>query len=180
MKRFRLFLATVGVFLALNLWLGVEPAAARTFDSVYELTPESNYIEGCYNPCDCPIFMNETLQGRFVLSNVSQTADRAVFEVTAIEWQFRQGDEIKLVSGSGSYEIDSGQQRMRLDLVVSGYPERRFDSGWVPLLNDLPRISVAVAVNNFFCYDYVFTINAVPRPVATSESTWGSLKAVYR
>lgn len=181
MKRIRLFLFTVGVILTANLWLAFD--SSRTWalgSSLYELSDESNYIEGCYDPCDCLLVLNPNLQGSFLFISVSQVEDGSLFEVLEVDWEFTQGDETIFVTGSGLYQIDSEQHRMTLDLLVGDTPVRRFDSGLVPLQSEFPGIFIAVAVNGFYCYDYVFDISALPAPVELSSSTWGSLKSIFR
>ena len=94
--------------------------------------------------------------------------------------QFIQEDETIFVTGSGFYQIDSGQHRLTLDLLVGAEPVRQFDSGLVPLQSEIPGISIAVALNGFYCYDNVFDITARPAPVELTSSTWGSLKSNFR
>jgi hypothetical protein len=181
MKRIRLFYSMVGIVLAFNFWFALDSSSSWATDySLYELTDESMYLEGCYDPCDCLLMMNPTLQGSFLLNSVSQAEDGAFFEVLEVEWQFIQEDETILVTGSGLYQIDSGQHRLTLDLLVGAQPVRQFDSGLVPLQSEFPGISIAVALNGFYCYDNVFDITAVPAPVDLTSSSWGSLKSNFR
>ena len=181
MKRTGHFLFPVGVILAVNLWFAFDTSAALALDpSMYELTDESNYIEGCYDPCDCLILLNPTLRGSFLLNSVSQGEGGSLFEVSDVDWQFIQGDETIFVTGSGLYQMDSGQHRLVLNLLVGNAPVQQFDSGLVPLQSEFPGIFIAVALNGFYCYDYVFDITALPAPVDLSSSSWGSLKSFFR
>lgn len=181
MKRNRRFLATVGLILTFTLWFALGAAPSRALDSsLYKLTEESHYIEGCFDPCMCPIFMNISLQGSFQLLPVSQTEDGAFFDVLAVDWAFIQEGEIVPVSGSGLYQVEAEQHRLTLDLKVGDDPVQHFDSGLVPLQSELPGISISVALNDFFCYDYVFGIIAIPAPVEQARSSWGNLKSIYR
>ena len=181
MNRTRRTFVTVGVLLTLTLSVALESSPAWALGpSLYELTDDGGYVEGCFDPCMCPIFMNLTLQGSFQLTSVSQETDGAHFEVTAVDWQFVMGEEIIAVTGSGHYQIDSDQHRMVLDLLVGDGPEQQFDSGLVALESEVPGIFIAVALNGFYCYDYVFDIAAVPAPVEESTSSWGSLKSTFR
>jgi hypothetical protein len=102
MKRIRLFYSMVGIVLAFNFWFALDSSSFGATDcSLYELTDESMYLEGCYDPCDCLLMMNPTLQGSFLLNSVSQAEDGAFFEVLEVEWQFIQEDETIFVTGSG-------------------------------------------------------------------------------
>ena len=181
MNRAWRFLVPIGVLLALALCLALVPSPAWALgSSQYQLTDESGYIEGCFDPCMCPIFMNLTLQGSFQLAAASQDGEVALFEVTAIDWQFIRAEETISVIGSGQYTIDADQHQLVLDLQVGDAPAQQFDSGLVPLEGDFDGISIAVALNGFYCYDYVFALTAVPAPVEETASSWGSLKAIYR
>jgi hypothetical protein len=124
--------------------------------------------------------LNPTLQGSFLLISVSQGEDGSLFEVIEVDWQFIQGDETILVTGSGLYQIDSEQHRLTLDLMVGDSPVQQFDSGLVLLQSEFPGIFIAVALNGFYCYDYVFDITALPAPVEVWSSSWGSLKSIFR
>ncbi len=66
MNRTLRFLVPIGVLLALALCLALLPSPAWALgSSQYQLTDESGYIEGCFDPCMCPIFMTLNLQGSF-------------------------------------------------------------------------------------------------------------------
>lgn len=181
MKRFRLFLFTAGTLFTVNLWLALDTSSTWALgSSLYELTDDSSYIDGCYDPCDCLISWNPTLQGDFLLSCDSQGENGSYFEVSADDWQYLLEDETIFVTGSGFYQIEAGQHRLVLDLLVDGYPVRQFDSGLIPLQSEFPGISIAVAMNGFFCYDNVFDITALPALVERSRSSWGGLKSLFR
>lgn len=146
----------------------------------YELTDDSAYQEGCFEPCDCATFLFDTLEGTFLLRPVYQNGDSALFDVTQVEWQFIRDGETVPVTGSGLYRIEAGLQRMTLDLQIGADELRHFDSGLVPLAAEFPEIVIAVAVNGFYCFDYAFFIEAVPAPVSQECTTWGHLKSMYR
>jgi hypothetical protein len=176
----RIFVTIVALLtITLLMALAPTPTWAQT-SSLYKLTENSGYVEGCFDPCMCPIFWNPTLQGSFQLTAIPPDPGTAHFEVTAIDWQFIMGEEIITVTGSGHYQIESDQHRMILDLLVGDGPAQQFDSGLVPLESEVPGIFIAVALNGFYCYDYVFDIAAVPAPVEDAASSWGSLKSTYR
>lgn len=181
MNRTRRIVLTLGVILAFPLGLALESSPAQILGpSLYELTDQSGYVEGCYDPCMCPIWFTPTLQGTFMLTLVSQGGDDAHFQATDVEWWFAMGQETILVTGSGNYNIEGEQHRMVLDLFVGDAPVEQFDSGLVALEGDLQMINIAIAMNDFYCYDQVFYVNAVPAPVKETISTWGSLKSTYR
>jgi len=148
--------------------------------SFYELTEESNYQEGCFAPCMCPIFLVPNIQGNFLLRILSQADELTHYEVLEVEWYMSYGGESVHIIGSGYYQICLDKHRMELDLKVGNSPIQHFDSGLVPYEYEFPNISLAVALNGFYCYDQVFDISAVPVLVGFDQSTWGRLKAMFR
>jgi hypothetical protein len=181
MKRIKGYVVVAGMFLTLNLWFACfAPSTWALESSLYKLTEQSSYLEGCYDPCMCPVFLNGTLQGSFMLTSVGQGEDGTLFEVVAIDWHFIMDEEVVSVTGSGYYWLESESHQLTLDLLVGDAPSQQFDSGLVPLLGEFPGIIIAVAENGFYCYDHVFDIKALPEPVGLSISSWGSLKSIYR
>ncbi len=181
MKRIKSYVAIAGLFLTINLWFTCfAPTTWALGPSLYKLTEESGYIEGCFDPCMCPIFWNPSLQGSFMLTAVDQGEDVALFEVFAIDWQFLQGEETISITGSGIYRIESGHHQLTLDLQVGGSPVQQYDSGLVPWQSEFPGIDISVAMNDFYCLDHVFVLKALPEPVENSVSSWGTLKSLYR
>lgn len=181
MKRIVLLIWLTGLLVPFTLWpaLGSSPAWASAA-SRYQLAEESNYQEGCFEPCMCPMLLNETLEGSFVLDLISRDEGMDIYEIREIDWQFIQGEETVHVSGTGLYLIGHQTQSMALDLKVGDAAIQHFESGIVPLQVEFPEISIAAAVNGFFCYDFVFCIDAIPAPVNVQNETWGSLKSTYR
>ena len=175
MNRIRPFLFVMGAFLTAIPWF-----ASAQDSSLYQLTEESQYIEGCFEPCMCPVYMTPSLSGSFQLNSLSQGADVSLFEIFAIDWEFVLWEETLEVTGSGIFEVGSEQQQLILDLQVGDGPVQQFDSGLVTLQSEFPDISIAVALNDFYCYDYVFSISATQEAVGLSSSRWGTLKTYYR
>lgn len=161
--------------------LPLPTAADDHVDAVlYRLGASSACEEGCFAPCMCPVMMNDTLQGTFLLSPSGRGGETAAYSVLEVTWTYRRGDADIPVVGSGSYTQGTGGQRLELDLVTGDGPPDHYDSGFVPLTRDFPQIDLAVAANGFFCYDHVFVVSAFPVTVAVESSSWGALKATYR
>lgn len=181
MNRIRPFLFVMGALLAAFPLIAIDSSPVFAQDSsLYQLTEESQYIEGCFEPCMCPVFMTPSLSGSFLLNPLTQEMDGSLFEVIAIDWEFILWDETMTVTGSGIFEVGSGQQQLILDLQVGDGPVQQFDSGLVTLQGEFPDISIDVALNGFYCYDYVFSISATQETVELSSSRWGTLKSYYR
>ena len=66
-----------------------------------------SYQEGCFDPCLCPIMMNRTLQGTFLVSPVVGSGTDAVFDITDVDWHFRQFDQEVQVAGAGTCTLGS-------------------------------------------------------------------------
>jgi hypothetical protein len=163
------------------LWLlGDHSPTCAKGPTLYELAESSNFQEGCFDPCLCPILMNETLHGTLVLNPLIQGTDNSLFEVLEVAWQFSQGGEVIPVTGAGIYRIYSEQHRMTMDLKIGESPLQHFDSGLVPRVSEYSEIIIAIAVNGFYCYDTAFFFAALPTSVTSFDSTWGRLKSIYR
>jgi hypothetical protein len=81
--------------------------------------------------------------------------------------------------------------------MLEGRGRERFDSGLVPVAVDFPAISVAIAMNDFYCWDTAFDLDAQPEahgelpglPVEAPgaevlgapqpPTSWGTVKALY-
>lgn len=155
-------------------------AAAPATANLYLLTPASAYVEGCFEPCMCPIMINQSLTGSFFLSPTPGDAQTAVYDVTDVAWTYRRGDELIAVTGGGTYTLGPTGHRLELDLTTGQDPPRHFDSGLVPAPGTFPAIDIAAAENGFFCYDYVFEVSANAPTVEVQTVRWGSAKATYR
>jgi hypothetical protein len=166
------------VFVLVAACLSARAPALATI--LYKLDAASSYQEGCFDPCMCPIMMNDTLQGTFFLSPVGGEDGTTVYAVTDVAWSYRRGEAWVQVAGSGSYTLGLGGQRLELDLVAGHDPWRHFDSGLVAAPGSFPGIAIAAAANGFFCYDHVFAVSASAVAVGSEDSTWGALKATYR
>ena len=178
MQRTTSWLRRVGpVGIAALLLFCAAPAASGV---LYQLEETSGYEEGCFDPCMCPVWFNQTLRGTFLVEPAAAMDEFAVFDVTDVNLSYTQGDETIDVTGSGVYQRGTAQQRLELDLQRGDLPPQHFDSGLVPLTGVYPVIDIAVAVNGFFCYDYVFVIVAQAKAVNAPYETWGNLKATYR
>lgn len=146
----------------------------------YRLDKPSNFLEGCFEPCLCPIMLNGALAGSFAAIPVSDDGHTAVVDVVDLNWSFVRLEHDVAVTGSGRYTTEPGRQRLELDLLVGEEAMQHFDSGWTPRAADTPAISIAVSVNGYYCYDRVFEIEAHPSIVGVEPAAWGSLKAAWR
>jgi hypothetical protein len=90
----------------------------------------------------------------------------ASYQITDVNWTFIWGSDQIQVTGSGTYEIGGGQQRLQLDLKIGDRPPVLFDSGLVAAKSRFPNIVVTISINGERCFDKVFLVNASPVPEA--------------
>jgi hypothetical protein len=153
----------------LVLTLGMLPAlttapATAGPSRPYDLGSASKFEVGCWGPCACPLLILSPLEGRFDLSPIDTDGPEVRYDVTDIAWTAHTNGGDLDVSGSGVYRILGGSPRthqMTLTLRVNNQPDEVFDSGVVPGGDDFPAIKIAMASGGFFCWDSVFTIDAV-------------------
>lgn len=128
----------------------------------------SVYDEGCFDPCDC-LLQEWRISGTFGLLDLRPTFDplHKPYAVLHANWSALSIGPApgRSWSGSGIWISESGgaQQRMTLDLKDQDGTLRRYKSGLVANPTVFPEISVDVAVNDFFCFDYAFFLNAIPQ-----------------
>jgi hypothetical protein len=140
-------------------------------DVVYALGNTAYYLEGCFDPCDCLEGKPQGIGGTFVLEFAGSKGTLDTYDVLNVDWVGGINGEIVPITGSGTYEIETGdepQQRLQLDLVIGDQPVQHFDSGWVPGA-DFPLIIIDVSMNGMVCYDKLFHIIAFEIPDDTYD-----------
>lgn len=167
-------LAFARLLVALLALVGARSAFAQA-DSrpvLYQLRAESQYVEGCFPPCLCPIYFQDNVQGTFKLTFVNNDTLFDNYTVSEVLWVFRRGGTEYLVRGGGRYRVGGEfalTHQLTLDLTING-DAFRFDSGQVVGGFEFPEINIDIAVNGFFCYDRAFEVRASPvRPGAISR-----------
>lgn len=147
-------------------------AAAPRTCALYALGEGSEVVEGCFDPCQCPIRLADDLRGFFVLwaQPGEPAAPMRRFDVLWVRWayDFGLGGLGTLATGRGLYEVGGEfaiTQRLALDLAVGDEPVTRYDSGIVVGGSDtdpFPAIDLSISRNGQYCYDRVFTLHAKP------------------
>jgi len=139
---------------------------------LYRLSPPSTYINGCFEPCLCPVQFVEEVRGTFKRSPMASSSNTVRrWRISEVNWHVPLGNGIR-VTGSGVYSVGSPfpitlmMHRLELDLAVGDQQTQRFDSGWLPLTNaaDLTSVTIDVSMNGMVCFDTVFEIDAAPVP----------------
>lgn len=160
------------VLAVLVLSLSGSVSSAQGTAVTYALDADSNFTEGCWPPCRCPLWFFEDLTGTFELEFINSTSDfYDHYAVTAVDFAISQGGVVRTVTGSGQYDL-GGQvalmHRLQLDLTIDGSGPEHFDSGLVPGGGDFPRIDVDVNRNGLVCFDQLFEQRSAPETIGTS------------
>lgn len=142
----------------------VNPAAAPV---VYRLDKAANEVQGCFEPCKCPIWLNEDLVGTMSL-RFDHSAPNwfDYYDVSDVNWVVGYGASEQRITGRGTYRVGGPvavTQQLTLSLSIDGAAPVVFDSGLVPG-GSLPALDIAIAMNGFFCFDRVFSVVASPVP----------------
>jgi hypothetical protein len=147
----------------------------------------SDYLEGCFGPCDCAV-VSKPLSGRFGLMKIRADVAGTDYAVLDLRWLVRSSttataNDSYPVTGVGIYRTHPGNgptaglptQRMTLFLNENGAPAVRFDSCLVPFSSSSagggpPRkIDIDLAANGFACNDRVYSLKARRGTAATMD-----------
>jgi Dockerin type I domain len=142
-------------------------ASAGATTTLYTLTGASEFAQGCFPPCMCPLLVSTGMTGTFKLVDDESNPLFSHFLVEGFDCVVSLGSSTKHIVGSGTY-VYGGEvaylQRMELDLSIDGAALQHFDSGWVPFEQWPPTIDLAISINGMYCIDTVLWIHAAPIP----------------
>ena len=145
------------------------PAAAEsTCETLFALTADASFEEGCFPPCECLLVKATGFRGTFTLGG--EITDSAIIsqKVTNLYWIATIGDAEVEIIGSGVYRRTSGPtppvHALDLDLMVDGGEPQIFSSGWLPLESDDGSISIPISINGQTCRDTLIVVDAEPIP----------------
>lgn len=141
--------------------------ATDSLPVLYRMDKGSQYQQGCFDPCLCPVMFQEPVKGTFVLTPSGVDPLFTNYAVTGINWMVTLGGTDTFVTGSGTYRIGGEfalEQELTLDLKVGDNPVERFTSGRVIGPAPFPAIGVTISRNNQTCFDTVFRVQASPVP----------------
>ena len=163
MKIRPLFLVVLSVLLVLPAALTRAQVIGSAGDSIYQLTPQSRFEEGCFDPCRCVTHHFDSLIGTFRMTRGVPDPMFQVFDITEVNWLV-PGLGYR-VTGKGTYRIGGEFARMhqlQLDLKVADRDVQRYDSGLVLGGAEFPAINLTLAMNGMVCTDTVFHVQAKP------------------
>jgi len=142
--------------------------ATDTLPVLYRLDKGSNYEQGCFGPCLCPVLIDTPADGTLVLTPAGFDGLFNNFKVTDVNWIVSINGTDTFVTGSGTYKVGGEvalQQELTLDLKVGDNPVQRFDSGLVGSTVPYPGIDVTISMNGMTCFDTVFHVATSPVPI---------------
>lgn len=156
----------------------------------YQLLQGSEFLEGCYDPCDC-VLRSRPVAGVFDVVRLPATSNTApaTYALVNIRWFIAGLSPVPAanatmatpVGGFGIYTCEpvSATRRLRLDLAVGQNTKERYDSGNVitnvPQCGDL--IHIAAATDGFVCFNRVFDIEALPVNATPAQSLVPALES---
>ncbi len=132
--------------------------------AIFRLDAESQYQQGCFPPCLCPIMQQRNVRGTLTLRHLGEAEGIQRYAVDDVNWTVPVEPPLRII-GAGRYSIGSPgilpviQHRMQLDLAVGDQPQQHFDSGWVTA-TDPSTISITISLNNMYCWDTAIVVEA--------------------
>jgi hypothetical protein len=176
-------------------------AAVPALGRVYALEEASDFEEGCFYLCDCPIVVRDGLQGRFTLVPLGSENGFDLYAVNDLEWMVAGDIQPAIeIHGSGTYRVGYSSdgklvQELDLDLVVGDRDAEPYTSGLVPVTTAFPEIDIRISRNPYGCFDTQFLLSAAPSRSANRSprlqfeqsdpprgriAHWGLLKSRFR
>jgi hypothetical protein len=145
--------------------LQAQTTAVGLQDTIYRLTSASQFQEGCFGPCACPVQFTDPAAGTFRLKPGVPDALFMVYEIVEVNW-YVPGRGLR-VTGHGTYRVGGEfalMHQLSLDLHVDGREVQHYDSGLILGGGSFPAIDLVVSVNGMVCHDSVFRVAALPVP----------------
>ncbi len=159
----RMVLGLAAVWVLDSVCLAAAPSASAS--TVYCLRKGSTYQIGCFEPCDCLIYEEVPVVGRFELAPASFDGLFQVYDVRNAAWKTQKRGQAVEVTGWGTYRVGgefAAMHQLVLDLAMSDGTTDHFDSGLVVGGASFPAIDIVISINGMWCYDQVFQVYAVP------------------
>ena len=157
-------LAAIAVITSL---LSATPAHGQvpSADTLFALaSPPSEFVSGCFGPCDCAGTLHSTLTGTFVLHRVSGGPLFTEYDVRDVLWVATGVGPAVEIRGTGRYRRGHDAvpfQALELDLSFDGGPPLHFASAHddgAPF----PRIRAQLWRHGEACDDSLLVIDATP------------------
>jgi len=139
--------------------------ASPVRDAVPYTIHHTEYLEGCFDPCDCAL-RAWTARGSFLLVDLNTNVDPARKRYAVIDFTAETDGPIdppdRSYFGQGIYSVGRRDERLVLDLYDARVGYATFDSGHVGYMGPWPEINIDISTNGFVCYNMAFYLHAVP------------------
>jgi hypothetical protein len=136
----------------------------------YRLGPSSTYQQGCWDPCDCPLWSPVPLSGTFSLVPLRDLGTYMEFAVVNMDlsaFGSNEDPQATHLSGAGLYTLIAGFagmiESLELELSINGEAPTHFESGFINSGEEFPDIDIDVSMNGMVCFDIVLGIRAEPK-----------------
>lgn len=138
----------------------------------YTVRNDATYQQGCWDPCDCPLWSPVPMVGNFKLVELRNFGTYVEYAVVSMHLSaFSDNNDTSddvMLDGGGLYTLIAGFagmiESMELDLSVNGEPETHFSSGYLNSGEEFPAIDIDVNMNGLVCFDILLHISAQHRP----------------
>jgi hypothetical protein len=114
----------------------ISPALAGDAPTVYRLTSQSSFVQGCFPPCLCPLSLSQDVRGTLTLTPAETDPFFAHYDVSDVNIFVSAGENMTHITGSGTYQIGGDfalVERLLLNLRINNGEVKQFDSGFVPV-----------------------------------------------
>jgi len=151
------------------LQMNASPVPVREIKS-YTLNRQAMYQQGCWDPCDCPLWSPVPLVGDFKLvplRNLGTYVEYAVvdlaFKADGFSNSNPNGENLE-ITGAGLYTLIAGFagmiESMDLQLSLDNELPVAFSSGFINSGEEFPAIDIDVSMNGLVCFDRLLSIRA--------------------
>ncbi|HEX4822945.1 MAG TPA: hypothetical protein VFV19_01395 [Candidatus Polarisedimenticolaceae bacterium] len=132
----------------------------------YVLINGSNYEEGCFAPCACPVLIDAPLFGTLQMDFAGPGDTFDLYSIPDVHWFTANATTSRRITGSGTYKVGelSTDQDMELDLSIDGAALEHFSSGLVNANVPFPDLAVSISKHGGVCQDTVMDLKARPVP----------------
>jgi hypothetical protein len=164
------FSRTAALLAALALLLGAGSAErCDTEGTIYGLTVDGSFQQGCFPPLACPVQIPQAVGGTFRLLEIPRPGlEIEQFLVTDLFWLVRLRGEDVRITGSGTLtRFSRGPvvvQRLGLFLRIGDAEAEAFDSGFVVDRGAFPDLDITISIHGQRGIDTVIRVDAVPFP----------------
>lgn len=166
------------VFATNNGTFAGEPASGYYSQTLYRLNSGAEYLEGCFDPCACPVSLS-AIDGTFLLGPAMPGNAVDFREVSEVNWVVTQGNSQFTVTGSGMYRITNYgppvMHALDLELSINGGPVTSFFSDFALVDSNDGSIDLAISMNGMYCYDIVVQVDASPVTIAVTRYSLGNI-----